>query len=167
MALNTVIGDAAADSYVTIAYADAFFASQTTTGIWPTLLASKEAAAIDATRLLDSQFDWFGTICSDTQALRWPRNDAYDSDERLLPVDRIPNIVMQATCYLMMYLIKNGGLNQFESNVSGIKVGPIDLKFTDNSVVGIPSFLIRLLAGLGTYTGPTNNMAHSVNALRS
>ena len=167
MALVTTPGAVDANSYVDIAYADAFFASQVVQGVWPTTLASKEAALIDSTRLLDSQFDWVGYIASEEQSLRWPRTDAYDADDRLLPSDGIPNIVKQATCYLAMFLIQNGGLTQFASNVAGVKVGPIDLKFTDKSVVGLPSFVIRLLSGYGSYTGPSQGAAHSVSAVRS
>ena len=167
MALDTTVGGTTANSYVTVEVADAFFASQVVQGVWPTLLASKEAALLDATRLIDNQFDFVGDIANTEQSLRWPRSGVYDADDRLLPTDSIPKIIQQATCYLTMYLLQNGGLNQTASNVSGIKVGPIDMKFKAGSIVGVPDFIIRLLSSYATYIGASQGSAHSVQVVRS
>ena len=167
MSLDTTVGGTTANSYVTVEFADAFFAAQVVQGIWPTLLASKEAALLDATRLIDNQFDFVGDIANTEQSLRWPRSSVYDADNRLLPTDSIPKTIQQATCYLAMYLLQNGGFKQTASNVTGVKVGPIDLKFNSSSVVGMPDFVIRLLSSYATYTGASQGGAHSVQAVRS
>ena len=76
--INAVVGDAGANSYVDVTYADEFFANSVNNSSWPTLPLDKERALIESTRIIDSQFDWNGLIVEGVQALRWPRELAYD-----------------------------------------------------------------------------------------
>lgn len=167
MTLNAVAGAVDANSYVDVTYADAFFATQIAKAVWPSLTPDKESVLIESTRLLDSFFDFTGLIASDEQALRWPRTDVYDIDGRSIASDSIPNTIKQSVCYLALYLLQNGGVNQIASTTTGVKVGPIDIKMTDKSIVGIPEFIIRMLSNFGSYIGPTTNSVKSVNAIRS
>lgn len=165
--INSAVGGPAANSYVSVEYADSFFAASVGNSAWPPQLQLKEAALIDATRILDSQFDWVGSIAQESQSVRWPRIGVYDADNRLIASDAIPKSIMDATCHLAYYMIQNGGLNQSERDIKGVKIGPIDLKFSDKSTIGMPRYLIKALQVFGTYTGAIQGSAYSVNVLRS
>lgn len=157
-----------ADSYVSLAEAETFFSSSVNTVAWLVTDELKEAALIEATRLLDSQFNWFGTIASDSQALRWPRNLVVDADGRAILATAIPKAIKDATCNLAYFLLDSGGLTQTQSDVLGIKVGPIDIKFADGATtIGLPRFIARSLIGYGQFSGIIQGSAYSVDAIRS
>lgn len=164
----TTPGSVDANSYVSLVEADLFFASSVKNTAWPESDALKEAALIESTRLLDSQFNWFGKIASDDQALRWPRSEVYDADSRLIPDNVVPKQVKDAVCNLAYYLVESGGLEQSQSDIMGVKVGPIDIRFAANSTtIGIPRFIARSLKSFGSFLGIVQGSAYSVNALRS
>lgn len=166
--MNSTPGQANTDSYVDVVYADAFFASSVKNAAWPGTSPAKEAALIEATRIIDNQFVWNGFIASNTQSLRWPRTQAYDSDGRLIDSAIIPKTLKDAVCSMAYFLLENGGVTQAESNLKGIKIGPIDLKFDDNqTVIGIPRFVANSLKALGSFQGVSQNSAYNVNVMRS
>lgn len=164
----TTPGAVDANSYVSLDEADMFFASSVKNSSWPESDELKEAALIESTRLLDSQFNWFGKIAADDQALRWPRSDVYDADNRLIPSDAIPKQIKDAVCNLAYYLVESGGLEQSQSDILGVKVGPIDIRFAaESTTIGVPRFIARSLKSFGSFLGIIQGSAYSVNALRS
>ena len=166
--INAIVGHVEANSYADVAYADDFFSNTIGNDSWPAILSNKEAALIESTRILDSQFDWLGIIASNEQALRFPRKALYDVDGRLIPETIIPKLLKDATCNLAYYLLENGGLNQTQSDLKGLKIGPIDLKFTGGvSVIGVPKFVVRSLQSLGQYQGYVEGSIYNVNAVRA
>lgn len=166
--INATVGHASANSYVDVAYADEFFVNSINSSSWPTGLSEKEAALIEATRIVDSQFDWNGLIVVGDQALRWPRTLAYDMDGRLIASDIIPKILKDAVCNLAYYLVQSGGLNQSASDLKSLKVGPIDLKFNEGlSVIGVPRFVAKSLQSLGNFQGVIQGSAYNANVIRS
>ena len=76
MALNSTAGDAAAESYFSIAEADTYFSNRGLT-LWTGTDAAKEAAARLGTQYLDNNYRnrWVGIRSTQTQALAWPRVD--------------------------------------------------------------------------------------------
>ena len=73
-------GAANANSYLTVAQADALADLYLGTLAWTTATTdNKGRALIMATRYLD-ELEWIGTRASTTQALAWPRNDAACGD---------------------------------------------------------------------------------------
>jgi hypothetical protein len=100
MALTTTPGSATADSYATIAQADAYHTARgnaTWTGADPI----KEAALIRATQWLDGRYGdfWPGTRWKlRLQSLDWPRVDAYDRDGATVDSDTIPPEIVNAVC---------------------------------------------------------------------
>lgn len=164
---DSTVGFSTANSYVSVEYADAFFAASVNSVSWPTVELQKQAALQEATRVLDEQFDWIGQIATTTQALAWPRSDAVDQEDRPIAIDVIPKRVADATCSLALFLIANGGLSKSGMNVKGLKVGPIDLKFEANeTVVGTPPYIIQMLSKFGSYNGYTLNGVRSVDVIR-
>lgn len=160
MALNANPGDAAANSYTTVAYADAYFAERLHAEVWLGLSeTSKEAALIWATRDLEPQ-PWRGAIATQGQRLRHPRINFFDADGRLLPDDEVAEAVQNATCEYAMTLAGsdetvNTGLEGFD----GLKVDVIDLKvnqeFLDKKRASLPDNVQRILNGylIGTTFG--------------
>lgn len=166
--MNSTVGDAAADSYVSLAYANAFFAASVANSAWPTDDLLKEAALKESTRIIDSLYNWFGYIATDTQALRWPRTDAYDLDGRLYPSNSIPKLLMDAVCNYAYFLLQNNGLSQTSNPVKEVKIGSIDLKFAEGqSVVGIPKYISKSLQSLGDYQGYSPGEVYNLDAIRS
>lgn len=167
--MDATVGGASSDSYVSVSYADTFFTNSIDNSAWPTSTAAKEAILIEATRILDTQFDWHGSIATgSTQALRWPREDVYDIDDRLIASDVIPKRIQDAVCNLAYYLLQNGGLKMSDSNLQQVKIGPIDLKFNEDvSVIGIPKYIIKSVQFLGTFIGASQGSIYSVGLYRS
>lgn len=86
-----------ADTYVDIAYADAYLSSMGYT-IWAPLLdAEKEAALRMAARYLDSK-SYTGTRYTATQALAWPRYGGMFDREFQMAVTDIPTCLKRAQC---------------------------------------------------------------------
>lgn len=164
----TTAGDVNADSYVSVEEADSIVESSVDRSAWPEDDEDKEAALIEATRIIDSQFRWVGVIASDTQALRWPRSEVYDLDGRLYPNTVIPRPVRIAVTNLAYFLIKSNGLNMVDSGVTRMRVGPIDMTFgEDSATIGIPGYIVRSLSAFGAYVGVSNGGIINVNAIRS
>jgi hypothetical protein len=100
MALTTTPGDAAANSYVSLADANTYHTARANSA-WTGTDAAKEAALIRATQWLDGRYGdrWPGTRWKlRAQALDWPRIEAYDRDGTDIDYDSIPPEVVAATC---------------------------------------------------------------------
>jgi hypothetical protein len=118
-----------ANSYASLADADAHHDTHLYASTWTAANdATQTVALIWATRLLDEQALWKGDICSDTQSLRWPRQNVYTPDNVLIAGDVIPTWLIYATAELARVLI--GADRTAESDKAGVKeveVGPIRL----------------------------------------
>ena len=100
-------GKVDANSYASAADGDAYHEGHLYATAWSgALLASKEAALVMATRLIDSQFQFGGVRVKETQALQWPREDCRDPDGAdFLASDAIPKAVVNATCEMARELL--------------------------------------------------------------
>lgn len=155
MTLIATPGAVNANTYADQAYADAYFASRLGSTEWVSADSeAREAALIQSTVMLDSMFDWFGQRTDEDQALRWPRAWCEDRDGYTIDDDVIPECVKQAQSELAKFLITNNGYSAESRGVDRITVGPIRLDF-DNaaSSLPIPSVVLELLRGIGTYRG--------------
>lgn len=139
------------------------------------------ASLIQATRILDSSFDWNGWVATDDQALRWPRegavnydqafgpNSMYDFDSSLtayFPNDVVPKQVKDATCELAIYLLEQGGYAGAINDLSSVRVGPIRIDFNENTAnYAIPNTVLEMLHHMGMYTGTVGGSAMRVATL--
>lgn len=160
------------NSYLDVAEATQILSETIGNESWLALTDSvKLASLIQASQLLDSNFDWTGEISTDVQTLRWPRKNVIDRDGRLTPSDVIPNDVKLATAQMAVYLTKSKGINSIPNNVESLKVGPISLSFDSKESINeqlVPRYIIALLNYLGGYTGPSDSSsAYNVKAIRS
>ena len=100
MALITTPGAVDANSYASVAQADAYHALRGN-GTWAGATGLKEAALIRATQWLDGRYGhrWPGTRWKlRLQSLDWPRFDAADREGTIVEADEIPLEVINATC---------------------------------------------------------------------
>lgn len=147
--MTTVIADVGApnaNSYVTVAEADAYFGDTFGKSLWEPLDEDvKSTLVITASRTLDQYIQWIGFKTESDQGMEWPRSGTTFAD------DVIPSRVKYAAYELAYYLVENSGISFASQSVDSVKVGPITVDFTENSTdAGIPSFIENLLGDLGT-----------------
>lgn len=170
MALDATLGGASANSYVTVAEADAYFATSFGRTAWGSAsAANKEIVLIESTRLLDLLVSWKGYVKSDTQALRWPRTHVPNVDGRYNGVDTIvPKDVKNAVFELAYSLLSNGGFQASENELAKVKVGPVSIDFSDTvKSNGLPKMVRDMIARWGEYTVVSSNSVHTVGLLRT
>lgn len=159
LALIATPGDAAANTYATIAEADAYHESHVYADTWNSQsLPKREQALVWATRLLDQCFTWNGVIAASSQALRWPRSGAYTADGVRLANTAIPRDIVRATAELARWLLssdRTAAAGAAAGNITQIKVGDIGLSYgeggasTDTDTV--PLAVRQLVGALGRY----------------
>lgn len=127
-------GDPAANSFVSVAEADAYLNNDLNASAWTgeSNPDQKSRAVIAATREL-TVLDYIGLRQSITQALAWPRRFANNPDSPFLfyyDADVIPDRVKNATCDLALEFLKAGttdiaaldsSINIIEKDVDVIK----------------------------------------------
>ncbi len=158
--VETGAGLANANSYVSLAYADTYFAGHPFyADAWELLdQSTREAYIIYATLQLDNEFIWRGRRATGTQALDWPRTGVYDLYDLAIAENSLPLRLMQATCEQAYYLTK--GDRSAETQTSGeidkLKIDVIELDFSSSSSTSfstqpVGSTVRGLLRGLGDY----------------
>ena len=169
MALDATLGGASANSYVTVAEADAYFATSFGRTAWGSAsAANKEIVLIESTRLLDSLVSWKGYVKSDTQALRWPRTYVPNIDGRYISDSIVPKDVKNAVFELAYSLLSNGGFQASENELAKVKVGPVSIDFSDTvKSNGLPKMVRDMIARWGEYTVVSSNSVHTVGLLRT
>lgn len=131
---------------------------------------NKNASLVQASFLLDSNFDWMGSVTDQSQELRWPRTGVFDRDGRPIPSDTVPKELNQAVALMALHLSSAGGISTVSTNLKSLKVGPISLSMdSDESISSqvIPKMIVSLLNSLGFYVGLSDNStAYNVKVLR-
>lgn len=158
-------------SYLTAAEATELLTNTIGAESWLSLTESnKNASLIQASFLLDSNFDWLGSITDQAQELRWPRTGVVDKDNRQIPSNAVPNLIKYATALMALHLTKAGGISTVTTNLKSLKVGPISLSMdSDESITSqaVPKMVVSLINSLGFYTGLSDNStAYNVQVLR-
>lgn len=127
-------GSASANSYCTVAEANAYHDSHGFATTWTSAsTADKTVALIWATRLLDATYNWVASVVDGVQALKWPRwavMDAHDYD--YIPTTTIPQELKNATAELARQLLVSdrtieGSVDA--NNLKRIKAGSVELEF--------------------------------------
>lgn len=152
MALTLVAtaGGATANSYATAAEGDAYHEAHLYASDWTgASTATKEAALVMATRVLDSLYEWEGWAATDTQALLWPRNAVLDFRE-LSYIDpaTVPQRLKDATAELARQLIAEDRTvdNQIETQgITALTAGPVSLEFKDSVYAKVMPDAVRNL----------------------
>jgi len=134
--IDATIKGANANSYVTLAEADAYFETVPSSTQWDNKQDDKKnRALISATRWIDS-FVYYGDRCDDGQALKFPRNN-YQVDGVELSCDLIPQNIKYAQFELARALANDTeamtGNVGTDGNIEEVKLGDIQVKYNIQS----------------------------------
>lgn len=115
-----------ANSYVTLAWADAYWDSR---GGWTGSDAHKEVALVKATDYLEATYgrNWSGEKLVSTQALAWPRVDSLGVEWD------IPLQLMQATAMLAKEALATELIQNTARATKREKVDVIEVEYMDNA----------------------------------
>jgi hypothetical protein len=141
MALITTPGAANADSYADLAAATARHTANGNSG-WSGTDTDKEAALRRATAWVDATFRsrWPGSrVNGRSQALDWPRSNAYDAAGEMIASTSIPVEVVQATCdAALRELVSPGSLSPDVTAATAVRqetVGPLSVTYAGRTDV--------------------------------
>lgn len=162
MTLTTTAGDAAANSYASLAEAAAYHTARGNS-TWTGTDALKEAALIRATQWLDGRYGarWPGIRWKlRLQALDWPRAYVQDRDGTLVDGVTVPVEVVNATCEAALReLVAPGSLSpdltpgtaKVLTEVKGIKWTPLrasaGVKDMTLTITAVDRALSQLIGG--------------------
>ena len=151
MPINSTPGDAAADSYVSLAEAGAYFSAAFNRQVWSTLDETlREGLLKSSTRYIDQFMKFYGSKSSSTQSLKFPRIGCYDEESNPIPADAIPNRLKQAVMELAWHLQLVGDLRFSGSTRNRLKVAVIDIQFkTTGNDLGIPDYIENMMSAFG------------------
>lgn len=159
MSLDTTVGGTAADSYATVADADAYLTS--TRGFatsWTALTTQqKEQALRWAAVELDANFRFRGKRTSRDQARQWPRFGAEDDDGWWAAEDEIPAAVKLAQAEYAFQLSTTDWTQGLGPVVDGgVTVGPV--KTTKEEHNRVPDSVERLISRWVNGAGGTRSV---------
>lgn len=156
MPLTLVTTPAATDanSYATVAEADAYAEVSFEASVWAAIStpAEKERLLVRATRLLDTLAVFAGTRSYASQPLQWPRTWVSNpAGTAYYDPTAIPSAVKDAQCQLALFLATQadasedafGGLST--TNLASLKVGSIDIEFREGSVTDGAEYFSRVI----------------------
>ena len=157
MALDATVGGVSANSYISVADADAYFASTFKASVWDAATdESKIASLILATRLLDNNVNYYGDVAADTQALRWPRTSTFDKDGVEYSDTAIPREFQNIVCDLAISLIENGGYTGSSNQFKQLNIGSLAFKYKDSGDGPFPPNVVEAIDQFGEYEGPSS-----------
>jgi len=151
MALDATVNGSSADSYVSVADADAYHDNHLYASTWTSAsTANKEKALKMATRILDEKIDWVGTKATEQQALGWGRYDVTDEGYTVSSTI-IPQPIKNATAEFARHLIGSDLTGNADGKgLSSLVVGSVSLTFDKNDTAGVmPDIVQEMLRGWG------------------
>lgn len=165
MPLDATVGGASANTYTTLAEADAYFLMRGNVEWAAALGPDREAALVRATFAMDAKWNgkWAGTKAAGTQRLAWPRvadreplTLLKDGDGFDIAADALPQ-ALKDTC-AEIALIELGArflpVVQASSRVKRKKTDVLETEFFDDAPA-VPEYpyIDQMLVGLVTSTG--------------
>lgn len=133
-------GVAGANSYVSIADANAYFADRNDS-TWAGLQDEvKQKGILDATAYIEAKYrgSWVGSLYDTAQGLSWPRIGAYDPEGRDLD-GGVPVDLIAVVCRLALQSATSGDLEVAQDRggqVKREKVGPIETEYEPGAPAG-------------------------------
>lgn len=150
-AIVATAGDAAANSYCTLAEANSYHDARLFVTTWTGATDDdKSKALLMATRLLDAMYDWAGWCVTSTQALQWPRSGVPNAH---LTGDVEPTVIptelKNATAEFARQLITADRSLDSDVETQGLQsltAGPVSLAFRDGvRAKVVPDAVLNLL----------------------
>lgn len=172
MALDPTVGGTSANSYLSRDEANTYFADRLHADKWNDASdATKDAALVTATLMIDRRVCFTGTSVSETQARRWPIEGHVTRNGYSIPSDEIPLDLKHATAELALYLLnaEDEDASQpsevAEEGLIGIKVASVELKFKDGvESVSIPSNVLSMFPS--SWLCPEESVSYSIQVYR-
>lgn len=154
--IDATLQGTAANSYVTLAEANAYFETVPHDEHWTGSDDAKNRVLITATRYLDN-FEYYGERCSTTQALKWPRKE-YKVDGVKIDCTFIPQPVKNATFELAHSLLYKGealvGTTGTQGTYEEVELGDLKVKFKDSSQTpGVINNILDIYPWLESFLG--------------
>ena len=156
--IDATLEGASANSYVTLAEADAYFETTPDDSNWANKTDDqKNRSLISATRFIDD-FEFYGKRCTTTQALKWPRKD-HEVDGVELACTLIPDEVKVGTFELARALANNTtaltGSKGTDGTYQEVKLGDLEVKYNENSLnPGMVNTILDVFPWVTSYLGP-------------
>lgn len=159
-------GSATANSYITLAEADAYLEARSNVSLWDAASdATKNIALVESQRWL-TVLGWLGLRSDTVQALAWPRQNVTDPDDpnyNYFDSDEVPQRVKDAQSELALEFIKAGAtdISAFDPSVEIIeeRIDVIATKYDRNRPTGTARYptvmrYIRRLLSATPFTSP-------------
>lgn len=168
--IDATLEGASANSYVTLAEADAYFETTPDDTNWANKTDDqKNRSLISATRFIDD-FEFYGKRCTTTQALKWPRKD-YKVDGVELACTLIPDEVKVGTFELARALANNTtaltGSKGTDGTYQEVKLGDLEVKYNENSLnPGMVNTILDVFPWVTSYLGPYTRAGANNHAVR-
>ena len=168
--IDATLQGTTANSYVTLAEADAYFETTPDDSTWADKTDDqKNRSIISATRFIDD-FEFYGDRCTTTQALKWPREN-YKVDGVKLTCTLIPDEVKVATLELARALANNPtaltGSKGTDGTYEEVKLGDLEVKYnTDSQNPGMVNTILDVFPWVTTYLGPYTRAGSGNYAIR-
>jgi hypothetical protein len=157
-AIDATLGGTSANSYVTLAAANTYFETVPDSSTWIDKTDDqKNRSLISATRWIDA-LTFYGDRCTETQALKWPR-DEYKVDGIDLSCTLIPEGIKVATYELARAFANDTDAITGTSGTTGIydevELGELRVKYNKTSQTsGVINNVFDVYPWLQTYLGP-------------
>jgi len=171
MALVVVVEDGSgltnSNSYASVAEGNAYHEAHTYATTWTgAATATKEAALVFATRLLDQHVAWYGARCTEDQALRWPRLGVLDLDGYEIDSNVIPPELKNATCELARLLIASDRTADSSGmGLRSVQAGSVAVEWDKSWLPKeVPDSAWIFISGLGARRGGRAVAKHLVRA---
>lgn len=145
-------GVSGAESYLSVALADAYWTYRNDS-VWNAYAtAKKEAALRAATQYIDATYKFNSTMSSATQALEWPRASFYGVSGRYYGGTEIPQSLKDAVAELAYEWGVNGALLPTAdrgNDIKRVKAGSVEVEYNSSApTVKTFNFVSRLLSDL-------------------
>lgn len=132
--IDSTVSGLSANSYVTLAEANAYFALRPRSTVWEDADSEdKQKALLQAARILDTRVAWKGTIVNYEQLMAWPRHNVRDytaNDGSMLRFDRIPRWLKEAQYEQAFDILNRDTIAESESDgIASLSVGPISISY--------------------------------------
>lgn len=157
-AIDATLGGTSANSYVTLAAANTYFETVPSSSTWTDKTDDeKNRSLISATRWIDA-LSFYGARCTETQALKWPREE-FDVDGIELSCSLIPDGIKVATYELARAFANDTTAITGTSGTTGIydevELGELRVKYNKTSQTsGVINNVFDVYPWLQTYLGP-------------
>ncbi len=160
MALNATLGAIDANSYGTLAEADAYFADRMHSSAWESL-DDPGPLLITASQMLDWYIKWKGVKTTSTQFMQWPRTDVVRPDGTEIASDVLPAEIKIAVFELALANIEAdrmsddplAGIGQLQAGSLMIKAGAE--KPNQTNAKAVPQQIFQIVSDLCTKAGGT------------